>query len=247
MVSKPISLEGAANIRDFAGYRSGEGRIIASGQFLRGDSPDSLSANDRERLLQYGVRRVVDLRGSEEVAMRPNPFADEPSVEFFHIDMYGAVPAKLFFRVNPRCLSELYVDLARYATEAVVAVFRILSDEGDGAVFFHCTAGKDRTGIIAALLLSVLGIDRNTIINDYSVSRGYLDGVLHRIESTMPSSWDRATRESILASTPDYIESFLEFIDGTWNGAEAYLRSSGLDPDSFSALRRKAFVDPGNS
>ncbi|MFP4643167.1 MAG: tyrosine-protein phosphatase [Spirochaetales bacterium] len=242
MVSKPIALEGAANIRDFAGYRSVEGRTVAPGQFLRGDSPDSLSTEDRQRLLRHGVRRVVDLRGSEEVTMRPNPFADEPSVRYFHIDMYAAVPAKLFFRVTPRSLSDLYIDLARYAAEAVAAVFRVMSDERDGAVLFHCTAGKDRTGIIAALLLSVLDVDRSTIVDDYSVSRGYLDSVLYRIESTMPSSWDRATRESILASTPDYIEYFLEFIDETWNGAEAYLLASGLEPAALSALRRKAFA-----
>ncbi|MGW5382874.1 tyrosine-protein phosphatase [Nocardia sp. NPDC003963] len=175
-VDRSLHLAGAPNARDLGGYRTADGRTVRTGIAFRTDQLNNLTPADLAELTRLGVREVDDLRTVYERALGPDRIPAGARANWY--DMIGAAPL-------PELMSTLAggSDLYRAfitapgADRAVAGVLRDIAESGadpePGAVLFHCTAGKDRTGWTAAVLLTVLGVDRATVTEDYLLSNHY--------------------------------------------------------------------------
>ncbi|WP_280402267.1 tyrosine-protein phosphatase [Nocardia carnea] len=171
---RSLHLTGAPNARDVGGYRTSDGRTVRTGIAFRADQLTNLTPADLAELNRLGVREVDDLRTVYERALAPDRVPAGARSNWY--DVIGAAPL-------PELMSTLAggTDLYRAfitapgANQAVAAVLRDIVETGPagGAVVFHCTAGKDRTGWVAAVLLTVLGVDRGTVTEDFLLSNHY--------------------------------------------------------------------------
>ena len=173
-----IKLRGIKNYRDLGGLKTVDGRILKSHMLIRGTTLFKITSHDINLLKnKYNLKSIVDLRTNKEISERPDSQIEGVSIykmPIFNEETAGISREKKVRSIDtlvkmPK-MEDLYVHMVTHdCLENVVSVLKfILTAEKEKFAFvFHCTAGKDRTGIIAALLLSFLGVDRATIIKDY--------------------------------------------------------------------------------
>lgn len=201
-----IKFEGADNFRELGGYRAADGRRVRRGLLYRGGNLDRLqSPADRAKLESLGLRVVLDLRAAGEAARRPDPVL--PGVENIRIcGMRNADGSEMDFSADGiRRLEEekaqyvaaagrevhdnewfsyLYTKVP-FGNPAYHRLFALL-EEGRVPLLFHCSCGKDRTGIGAMLILLALGVDRPTVLRDYMLTNTYRRAILERYLATLP-------------------------------------------------------------
>jgi protein-tyrosine phosphatase len=176
-----ILLDGLYNIRDLGGYQRRGGGVTAAGRILRADSMHSLTDYDKEKLLGMGLRSIIDLRSQKEIEQAPNVFADSDKVQYFHIPLLKGIQSiQLPIDTSPELLSDLYIRIIDNCQKELKKVFSTIADHDEGMLIFHCAAGKDRTGVIAALLLDAVDVLEENIIRDYSLSEKYMKPVFQR-------------------------------------------------------------------
>ena len=176
-----IKLRSVKNIRDFSGIVNKNGKTPKKGLFIRSSLLFKLSDNDKKKLLDtYHIKTIIDLRTEEEAKEKPDPVLD--GVEYFNIPVINAATAGITHEEANKNVKELpeMSQLYRlavttdYAKNALKEIFRtILSQYEKGAVLWHCTEGKDRCGIVSALFLSLLDIDRESVMKDYLFTNKY--------------------------------------------------------------------------
>jgi protein-tyrosine phosphatase len=242
--TRQLDWEGVLNARDLGGYPTADGRETRWGALVRSDSLALLTQAGRQALVRYGVRTIVDLRLPEEVAGEPNPFAepDHRGVAYCNlsfIDPAAAPPAEV------TTLAEDYKGMLDRFTQAVAGVMAAVAEAGDGGVLVHCAAGKDRTGLVSALLLGLLGVPRETIADDYALSAECLRPRDEEWLANGPG--ERAEREQALvrfAPTRQVMLEVLEHLDERYGGVEGYLRQAGVTPEDLERLRAR-LLSPG--
>lgn len=222
------------NVRDLEGTQATDGRTILARTLVRSGHHSTLTPAGRDKLEAYGVSRIVDLRGPSELTKRPSPFASDPR--------YVSCPVSATLD-GVETLAGLYADLLRQAAAGfAAAVAAIAAAPGDGAVIVHCHAGKDRSGLVVALALSVVGVPAEVIAADYALTdtdersvranRERLAGITDRHE--------RRKREELYSARPETMLATLAHLDGTYGGAEAYLLGTGgLAAEQIALLRRR--------
>ncbi len=237
-----IALEGCTNLRDLGGYRAADGRRVRFGRVFRSASLARLTEADLETVAQLGIRTVCDLRGAAESAAAPSrlPPRDPPAVHALSIEpTVGASLADLLAR--GQATGEDVLDLLRSAYEAYAsahlhryrAMFDLLDEAARLPLLFNCSAGKDRTGFGAALLLSALGVPRETVIEDYLATRRFW-----KRELALPEGTDPAATAALLGVHRPLIERALEVAFGAYDSEEAFFeRALGLDARRRERLR----------
>jgi protein-tyrosine phosphatase len=236
-----LEWEGCLNARDLGGYATEEGRETRWGTVVRSDCPAALTEAGRAALAGYGVRAIVDLRLPAELADDPNPFAEpgDHGVAYTNVSFIDPAAAP------PDAVSTLAEDylqmLDRYRQGVAEALAAIARAPDDGAVLVHCAAGKDRTGLISALLLGLVDVPAETIAADYAMTAELLRPRERQwLEGLDPE--ERAQREAMLARYAPTAEVMLAVLEGLGErhgGVEPYLRSTGLGQDDLDRLRER--------
>ncbi|NKB71731.1 MAG: protein-tyrosine-phosphatase [Candidatus Latescibacteria bacterium] len=235
-----LRLEGAANVRDLGGHaRVGRGHTRPR-CFLRADNMAYLTPADQQILLDYGVRTVVDLRRSNEVAETPNALAASTAVAFHHINLIGDHDLELGsvpIAAGPaEGIAHTYCGWLDHCQGQMRRVMEILAAPGALPALFHCHAGKDRTGVTAALLLSLAGVPDTTIAADYGLTAHYLiAGYLQLpLRDQSVSNWEDYQR---LYCDPRAMQLVLDHLQRHYGGVEKYLQAIGLDEGGINRLR----------
>src|SRR5690606_36507385 len=164
-----IRLENAFNVRDLGGYALAGGGETAWRAMLRGDGLHRLGENDVARLLDNGLRTVIDLRSGYELEREPNPFRAHPVVRYHNIALFDALsPIDIVLGAQGSAfeLAARYRDAVDHCSARIVAVLEAMVEADEGAILFHCSAGKDRTGLVAAILLVLAGVDDDQVLDD---------------------------------------------------------------------------------
>ncbi|MDI9916431.1 tyrosine-protein phosphatase [Rhodococcus sp. IEGM 1379] len=172
VIDRSLHLEGASNARDIGGYLGDGGRSVRSGMVLRSNSLDKLTPADLAKLEDLNVTSVDDFRTVFERALAPDKIPAGATGNWF--DVIGGNPANLPAMVSMPDLYRIMVtdtDAGKSFRNALINI-----ETSDGAVMYHCTSGKDRTGWMTAVLLTILGVDRETVNADYMLSNQYLGG-----------------------------------------------------------------------
>jgi protein-tyrosine phosphatase len=233
-----LSVTGAYNLRDLGGYPAPGGRSVCYGRFLRSDSLHDLTSSDVDLLLDYGVRTVIDLREKEEAALEPGRLHGIPGVTVHEVPILAALAPALGGSL-PANLADTYLLCTRHCTSALRTVFQLMGNAAGGAILFHCAVGKDRTGIVAALLLELAGVPREAILEDYAASGVFLKPLVERLVRQYARDPSTGVHPDFLICDPRNMERLLESLDREHGGAEAYLRTVGVPGEVLSRLRER--------
>ena len=230
------------NCRELGGMPLAGGKTFRSGLFLRSGSPEWLKPDQIDAVKAYGVKSVIDLRATDELKGTGNPFAEDPDVEFYNIPLFNGDPngdddKTMEFIIN-HTLGDYYVIIAEEMGDRLVEIMRILLN-CSGLTLFHCAHGKDRTGVVAAILYLLAGASRENIVKNYSISYEYLKDFLAPSIAKLPDNM-----KHILKSDAHNMETFLDYIDSKWNGDAANLLiANGLTESEIAALKTKIIAD----
>jgi protein-tyrosine phosphatase len=245
-----VRLDGTLNFRDLGGYRAGSGKFVKWGMVFRSDALTKLTARDHRRLARMELKAVFDFRGSAEVEQSPDRLPEDGSIAFFHlpvtshaIDTVSAL--KRLKKGDAAWLTESFMregyitNIDQYArTWGRIANYLAMPEYRP--LVFHCTAGKDRTGTFAALLLLLLGVPEETIIRDHGLSNFFLQDFLEAAFAYFEEiGVERETIAPYLTAPQDAMIALLEHVRNRYGSAETYfLQEAGLLPGTIDCLRR---------
>ncbi|MGQ0835619.1 MAG: tyrosine-protein phosphatase [Gammaproteobacteria bacterium] len=232
---RELSFPALLNARDLGGYQTLDGARTRWRSLLRADDLGQLTPDGVQALEEFGVETVVDLRWPEEVSASPSPVARElPHIRYQRIALLGRTEAE-WRALSTECPKELWkcVVLDQSRTE-LREVLRTIAAASPGPLLFHCVAGKDRTGIIAALLLTLADVVPDAIAYDYAVSTERLrDAYLRCYPDLEPEEILEALR-----CPEEGVHHMLEYLAGL-GGIRAYLELIGLHADEITQLRAR--------
>jgi protein-tyrosine phosphatase len=233
-----LPLVGAYNFRDLGGYPTRDGRVTRWGKLYRSDTLHELTDADLEVLREVGLSSIIDLRTTAELERTGRGLLGAEPVRHVHL------PVVQEESVNQGAPTEAQTDLAqryRWYLEvgrgALVSALTMVGDPESYPLVFHCAAGKDRTGVLAALVLDIIGVERNIIVEDYVLTASRMDLILSRGLGTRDA-------EARLAEVPQFLlraeaatmEAFLDGLYERSGGARAWALESGVPGESVDAM-----------
>ncbi|MFE7561148.1 tyrosine-protein phosphatase [Kitasatospora sp. NPDC057500] len=259
--ARSLGLFGAVNARDLGGYRTAEGMVLRAGVALRSDGLNRLTDEDLGRLAGLGLRRIVDLRSPDEVREAgPDRITDGMSLHQLPVfaadfDIYTTLREALADRDPDKQRTLLGAGRAdammtglyrwfvtdRIARERFAAVLRLLADPDGAPLLFHCSAGKDRTGWTAAVLLTALGVDRETVVTDYLLTNERSAVVVEAVLEGFRAGGLMLEPELLLPvfrAERRYLEAAFEEVETGWPDFGAFWSDGlGLDGAVLAGLR----------
>jgi protein-tyrosine phosphatase len=225
-----VHLDGAHNFRDLGGLPTIDGGETRSGVIFRSDALHHLEPTDVERLLELGMRTVIDLRSSVELERTGRgPLAATP-VGWVHAPLsHGAAGAPLPPALAEGDLGRHYVESLAERTKTLAQVIAHLATPEHVPAVFHCTAGKDRTGMVAALVLSLVGVPDDVIVEDYTLTDERMVLVMERIRASgdFPEPVAPVAARVARAEAASMV-TFLDALRRTYGGAVGWARSAGM-------------------
>jgi protein-tyrosine phosphatase len=225
------------NTQDLGGLPTGDGNETRWQAVVRSDTLSRLTAEGRRALLGYGVRTIIDLRSPQEVAREPSVLTGsdhDPAYANLPLEKRHPHVSALIERAETR--GEVYCILLDHYPDAVAAIMRAIVEAQRGGIVIHCHSGKDRTGIISALLLGLVDVPAEIVASDYAESQVRLLPLYEKrvIEvGDEESFWLRPT------ATEETMYMMLDHVDTRYGGAEKYLWASGLSSKEMEQLRNR--------
>jgi protein-tyrosine phosphatase len=224
---------GCRNVRDVGGLPTSDGGRIREGVLIRADSLHNLTPEGVQAVRDAGVCRILDLRGDREAAAMPTPFVDDPL----------GVRQSLQDPADPEHGQATIVEACTWMLdrrpELFAAAVKAIADAPDGAVVVHCHGGKDRTGMVIALALSVAGVPEEEIVADYFLTQARLAEWLAEQLAAEPDTSLHAEMKEFRDTRAESMTAILRHLDEKYGGPEAYLRHGGLTTDDLARLRAK--------
>ena len=235
-----LNLDSVQNLRDLGGYSTKEGRKTKWGIFLRSGDMSAMTKDDQAALLRQGIRCVIDLRMATEIAIAPNVFSDSKEVAFFNHDFWGTrfddYRSKRKSATPEEKLSDLYCAGLEINGFVMAAVMKTLASS-EGSFVFHCRSGKDRTGLVAALLLAIAGVPDEVVAKDFGLSTTYLnEPELTEDDLKKPGAYQKG-------SAPETMMLTLDFLRDRYGGVEGYLSDQGVSVSEIESVREKILGD----
>jgi protein-tyrosine phosphatase len=244
---RSLHLSSAPNFRDVGGYRTADGRWVRMGVLYRSDQLDRLSPADLAQIASLGAGLVVDLRTDAERKAgldRLPPGANGMIADVLASDPPN--PGAIFKAAGPAAGVAFMVTANRNfvtlpsAKTAYTALFSRIA-VAQSPVVYHCSAGKDRTGWASAVLLTALGVPRDTVMADYLASNVYLQQKNRAMFATMTS--DMASKlEPVFTVKREYLEAAFKEVEDRYGSFSAYLRAIGMDDEALDRLRARLLV-----
>ncbi len=258
-----LPLEGGSNFRDMGGYPAADGKRVVRGKLFRSGAPTSLTEKDMDYLAQFDFAAIIDLRSSEELELYPNHWAAQsPEIDYLNVEysifgLAGAAAASTPQALGDvvRSMDDTYRNFPTMLKPQLTLLFDTLLAE-DAPVLVNCSAGQDRTGVASAVVLSLLGVERETILEDYLLSTQYRRPAVERGDVDLAvaaqtnafaammlqySSMEGEHAAPLLMpdGTP-YLHYALDEIETTWGSVEAYAEQElGVDAADVATLRAR--------
>jgi protein-tyrosine phosphatase len=232
-----IPVEGTYNFRDVGGYPAAGG-VTRPGKLFRADALGRLGDAGRQALRELGIRVVIDLRDDFEVDALPDDLAGL-DIQVLHLPVFEGSGASA--STVGATIVHLYEKIAFQHTDVIVKAIKEIADTGDEPVIVHCTAGKDRTGVVIALALLAVGVDRETVVDDYAQTEAnlagpWLEGMLELVRGYGVEV--TPDLRVILGGSPrEALETLLDRIDERYGSVHEYLLAAGLDELELARLR----------
>lgn len=239
--TRRLPLKGLYNARDLGGYAA-DGGVTRFGVYVRCEAPCGLPEETVHALRDYGIATAVDLRSLAESRLRPSSLQGTLTC----VSCPQGGDAETFRTSEFVDWQAIYIRRCEDNRPWVRRLLELAAEGPDG-VLFHCTTGKDRTGMAACFLLSIAGVSREDIAADYCVSEVYLQPVFDAMRSGSlpfrPGDGTSHYDESIFHTPASAMLGLQDYLTEHYGSVVDYLRSAGVGDDVFEAIRRK-FVAP---
>jgi protein-tyrosine phosphatase len=234
-----LPLEGASNFRDLGGYPTTSGGSVRWGRLFRSDALHELTEADVRALGDLGLKTVIDLRMAAEVERTGRGALGGEAATYHHLSVIDAdggesrgIPAPVDEDLSLRYL--WYLEIGR---QALVDALKVIGDGANHPLVFHCAAGKDRTGVLAALVLDLVGVERDVIVEDYVLTGSRMELILDRLRR----DFDKADAPYRLPAKPITVDAstmvgFLAGLDERYGGARQWALAAGVPADCLAAM-----------
>lgn len=238
-----LAWEGCLNVRDLGGLPTEDGRRTRSGVVVRADNIRKLTDMGWESLANHGVRRIVDLRWPEELENDP---PRDVEIEVVHVSVLGpASDEEYVARMDEHLRSvddvvdhhaHAYIDwLERYRDDFGRAFTAIA--EAEGTVVVHCMGGKDRTGVVAGLLLRLAGVGYDEIGEDYAITAVNLEPSTSKWIPAIEDEMERAKWEKLRHTPAEAMIRVVREVESRYGDVASYLRAAGVGDEQVDRLR----------
>jgi protein-tyrosine phosphatase len=242
--TRTLNWPGSHNVRDLGGLPAESGQRTQMGSLIRADILSHLTAEGKQALLDYGVRTIVDLRGDEEIAENPPPNFG-PGIAVPHYVRPPQRDARWELDSSPtaaklkkaKTRTELFIMVLDLYPEKQASILRAITGAAPGPLVFHCHSGKDRTGLAAALILDLAGVQEEAIAADYALSQDNLWASYQ--QRVQEGQIDPADRWAIPLTDPQTIHDLLAHLRQKYGGTAAYLRAAGLTGKEIGRLQSR--------
>lgn len=216
------------NVRDLGGYETQEGYYTKSHKYVRSTCPSGISDDLKEQFYQYGIRTVIDLRSDYELVHQPHSLKGYKDIEYYHINLLqnenmSVLPNDI---KDYQDLSGFYIFMIEANKKQFKKVFNIFLNHPYDCTLFNCSAGKDRTGVIACMLLDLAGCHEYDIVKDYSESYENNLSLIPELEKIID-----AKNHVYLESEPRMMMELLDYLRSNYGSAKEYLISCGFDEE----------------
>ena len=244
MSGRRLSWEGCLNVRDLGGLPLQTGGFTRSGVVARADNVRRLTRAGWEAALGFGVRRVIDLRFPGEVPGEPPA---HEHVEVVEVSLFGQPDPALALAFDERVrdaediaaeFAAMYTTILERNADRVAAAVEAVA-EADGPVVVHCFAGKDRTGLVSALLLSLAGVADEDVAADYALSEPNVTLLFEDWVAAAADADEHRLRTRVLQSPHAAMAAVLGWLRESAGGVEEYLRANGVGAASIGGLRSR--------
>lgn len=238
-----LPLEGVMNCRELGGYGTKNGEQVKWRTFLRSSDMNELTESDISFLEDYGIKTVIDLRSAHELAESPNPLATIDSFDYYNIPFASQPITDISTMKDTATLKNMkmggfYVNLLE-ESEQIKPMFDTIDQASEGGIVFHCAAGKDRTGVLAMLILGLAGVEKKDIIANYEVTYTNME-YFQSFKKNITLPYD-IPKEFLYSSREYIIEAYDHIIDG-YVTFENYLLSKGIEEEILHRLKERLGV-----
>ena len=233
--------EGCFNFRDIGGYPNQEGKRVKKGLYYRAGRQDRMTDEDLSRLSDLQISTQIDLRRPDEAREQGKGPLEAMGAKYINIAVIPEGGTDQLSRLvgDTGISGKRYLGYLEFGPTSWLKMFEIFADAGSLPVVLHCTAGKDRTGVSTAFLLSVLGVSRDWIEADYLLTNLDTDRQADFIESTVgyPEGVDRESMVAAAGVPEDAMKDFLDGVEAKWGSAVGYLQEIGVTQEQMDAVR----------
>ena len=241
-----LAVEGSYNVRDLGGYPTADGHHTRWKVLVRAGNLDKVSAAGCQYLTDYGIKTVIDLRDEWEVDDFPNVFAQVEPVRYVNLPLIGnrLSEDEVWKSEGQKLLrlEELYGNYLDHCQVQIGSIMGAISESAGGTVF-HCYAGKDRTGLIAALVLGAVGVSIEDIAEDYAQTSQHITHLVADWEEyAVKNDYDMRLFERDAGAMPETMVNTCNYLTERYGGVKGYLASCGVRDSQIEALRRR-FVE----
>jgi len=240
-----LEWDGCLNVRDLGGHKTEDGRTTAYGRVVRADSISRLSDGGWAALVDYGIRTVVDLRYHSELETEAPRNLD---VDVFHLSLFGEPDDERWAELDALgCAAGddagftrvIYLEVLEEHRANLARAVAAVGEAAPGGVVVHCQAGKDRTGLVTALLLRLAGVPRADVAADYAVSERNLAPLVAEWIAEADDDAERERRRRIGATPADAMRGVLDELERRYGDVRAYLRAGGASDGALEAARAR--------
>ncbi len=237
---RKLGFQGAFNFRDLGGYRGRAGQTVRWRTLYRADALHRLPDDELDQLSLLGVRSVLDLRTEAELE-HGRIKAEHLGITHLHLPVLGKTwaPTKLDPDADAgEVLGSLYIQMLDVGAPALAGALQVLADPAQVPAVFHCAAGKDRTGVLAAVVLALLGVDEETIIGDYALTAAAMASLVERLKQDRPEALSAMNDQppAYLATPPEAMRRFLDHVHAEHGSMVGYVRGIGVELEVVEAL-----------
>ena len=236
-----FAFEGCFNFRDIGGYLTKEGKKIKKGIYFRTGRQDRMSEKDLAELKNLKISTQIDLRKPEEILDQGKGPLENMGADYINIPIIPDGGSDQLSRLvgDTGISGKRYLGYLEFGPESWLKIFEILAYKDSLPVVLHCTAGKDRTGVSTAFLLSVLGVDRDLIEADYKLTNLDTERQADFIENSggFPEGVDREAMILAAGVPEDAMKVFLDGVESRWGSVLGYLEEIGITKNQMNAIR----------
>lgn len=265
-LDRVIHLQGTTNTRDIGGYETSDHRTLRWRQIIRSENLSRLTESDFRQLEEMGIKTVVDLRTEREREQAPTVWQGDHPPQFYHFPIGDAnnewfnaqrklVKSNRFTEEDSLAhMVEGYRMIADEGPASFQQLMNLVLDQSNWPILVHCSAGKDRAGVAAALILEALGVDRATIMEDFlltnEVGRSEAKSVVlskERKKSGSGRNFGKGPSPEawfpIVGVRAEMLEAFYASVEERYGSMEAFLMELGMDPGARLALSASLTTD----
>jgi protein-tyrosine phosphatase len=241
--TRAVDLEGVFNFRDLGGWPTDDGHTVRWRRIFRADGLGRLTPGDLELLAPIGLRTVIDLRTAQELDARGRYPIDTHPVDYHHLPVidrtWDREQARRENLPATEFLHRAYLEILAEGASRFAAALTLLAGDDSLPAVFHCAAGKDRTGLMAALVLGAVGVARDAIVEDYALTQDTIDRFVARSAAEDPEVARNLADmpAAFLLADPAAMTLVLDDLEREHGTVAEYVRSIGVDADVLERLR----------